>query len=60
MIIVREKKCTFFIPYSWNHDAIDGLILLHEKTKKNNDDSVHVISIQVTNPANIQILEKVF
>lgn len=47
-IIVREKKCTFFIPYSWKHNAIDGLILSHAKTKKNNDNYVHVIPIQIT------------
>ncbi|CAG8622720.1 10701_t:CDS:2 [Funneliformis caledonium] len=46
-IAVREKTCTFFIPYIWNHDAIDGLLLLHKKEKKSID-SVHVIPIQVT------------
>ena len=42
-IVVREKKCIFFIPYSWNNDAI---VLIHKKEKKNS--SVHVIPIQVT------------
>ena len=47
-IFMREKKCIFFIPKSWNNKAIDGLLLAHKKERKNSNASVHIIPIQVT------------